>query len=92
MLILPNLSMYGNLLKDGMVEESPRRPEAEKVLMVLLGVLATLREGRTALANGHGGMVTDELRERLSGKVGEFLAAKISDAGEVDMAHAIVES
>lgn len=91
-LIMPNLPTYGNLLKDGMAEESPRRPEAERVLSVLLGVLNTLREGRMALANGHGAMVTDGLRDRLSQKVGEFLAAKISDAGEVDLAHAIVES
>ncbi|GMF72925.1 unnamed protein product [Aspergillus oryzae] len=90
-LILPNLPTYGALLKDGMAEENPRRPEAEKVLTVLFGVLGTLREGRTALANGHNGVVTEDLRGRLNGKVGEFLAAKISEAGEVDMVHAILE-
>ena len=90
-LILPNLPTYGALLKDGMAEENPRRPEAEKVLAVLFGVLGTLREGRTALANGHNGVVAEDLRGRLNGKVGEFLAAKISEAGEVDTVHAILE-
>ncbi|GAB1202275.1 hypothetical protein APSETT445_000886 [Aspergillus pseudonomiae] len=90
-LILPNLPTYGALLKDGMAEENPRRPEAEKVLAVLFGVLGTLREGRTALANGHNGVVTEDLRGRLNGKVGEFLAVKISEAGEVDLVHAILE-
>jgi transcription initiation factor TFIID subunit 6 len=75
-----------------MAEENPRRPEAEKVLSVLMGILGTMREGRMALANGHNGVVTEELRGRLDGKVGEFLAAKISEAGEVELAHAILES
>ncbi|KKK16345.1 S-adenosylmethionine decarboxylase proenzyme [Aspergillus ochraceoroseus] len=52
-LIIPNLPTYGNLLKEGVAEDSPRRPEAERVLGVLLGVLASLREGRAVLTNGH---------------------------------------
>ncbi|KAF7596615.1 hypothetical protein BBP40_001016 [Aspergillus hancockii] len=91
-LILPNLPTYGGLLKDGMAEENSRRPEAEKVLNVLMGILGTLREGRTVLANGPTGVVTEDLRGRLNAKVGDYLATKISEAGEVELAHAILES
>lgn len=91
-LIVPNLPTYGNLLKDGMGEEDPRRPEAERVLQVLFAVLASLREGRAPLANGDAGTVTDDLRTRLAAKVGDFLAGKISEVGNVQMAHDILGS
>ncbi|KAI9933300.1 hypothetical protein MW887_007773 [Aspergillus wentii] len=91
-LIVPNLATYASLLKDGIAEDNPRRPEAEKVLGALVAVLATLREGRMPLFNGHTGVVTDELRARLNGKVGELIAGKIAEAGEVQMAHAILEA
>ncbi|KAH1488492.1 hypothetical protein LV164_003695 [Aspergillus fumigatus] len=91
-LILPNLSTYATLLADGMAEDNPRRPEAEKVLGALLAVLSTLREGRKTLANGHGAIVTDELRERLNAKVGDIIASRIVDAGEVQMVYAILEA
>lgn len=90
-LILPNLFTYGDLLKDGVAEDSPRRPEAEKVLVVLLSVLASLRDGHAALTNGHGaGMVTDELKERLDKKLGGFLAEKVADLGDGQLVHAIL--
>ncbi|PLB51877.1 transcription initiation factor TFIID complex subunit [Aspergillus steynii IBT 23096] len=91
-LILPNVPTYGNLLKDGMADDSARRPEAERVLEGLLGVLANLREGRMALANGDSGIVTDEVRQRLNGAVGEFIASKISERGQVQLAHAVLDS
>jgi transcription initiation factor TFIID subunit 6 len=57
-----------------------------------LAVLSTLREGRKNLANGHGAIVTDELRERLNAKVGDIIAGRIADAGEVQMAYAVLEA
>ncbi|KAF9883937.1 hypothetical protein FE257_002619 [Aspergillus nanangensis] len=91
-LIIPNLPTYGNLLKDGMGEDDPRRPEAERVLQVLFAVLASLREGQPALANGDAGNVTDDLRTRLAAKVGEYIAGKIEEAGNAQMAHDILNS
>jgi transcription initiation factor TFIID subunit 6 len=89
-LILPNLKPYEKLLRDAIVEDGPRRPEAEKVLGALLAVLSTLQERRPHLANGHSAIVTDELREQLNEKVGELIASKIAEAGEVSMAHAVL--
>ncbi|KAL1970844.1 hypothetical protein VTN77DRAFT_2678 [Rasamsonia byssochlamydoides] len=89
-LILPNLKPYEKLLRDAIMEDGPRRPEAEKVLGALLAVLSTLQETRAHLANGHSAIVTDELREQLNEKVGELIASKIAEAGEVHMAHAIL--
>lgn len=92
-LILPNLPTYGSLLQEGLADEGARRPEAEKVLGLLVGVLGTLREeGGPALANGHHGTVTDDLRTQLTNRVGEFLAGQISEGGDVQLAHAIVDA
>ncbi|RJE19681.1 Transcription initiation factor TFIID [Aspergillus sclerotialis] len=91
-LILPNLATYSNLVKDGIVEDTPRRPEAERVLGVLLKMLSTLKEGRVPLANGHTGVVTDEVRDQLTEKVGELIASKIAEMGDVHLAHAVLES
>ena len=91
-LVLPNVPTYGNLLKDGMADDSARRPEAERVLEGLLSVLATLREGRIALANGDSGIVTDDVRQRLNNAVGEFIGSKISELGQVQLAHAILDA
>jgi transcription initiation factor TFIID subunit 6 len=89
-LILPNLKPYEKLLRDAIIEEGPRRPEAEKVLGALLAVLSALQEGRGLLANGHTAIVADELREQLTEKVGELIASRIAEAGEVQLAHAIL--
>lgn len=91
-LILPNLPTYSNLVKDGIAEDSPRRPEAERVLAALVMALNTLREGRARLANGHTGAVTADLRERLTEKVGELIAGKIAEVDEVQLAHAILDA
>lgn len=87
---MPNLKLYEQLLRDGLSDDNPRKPEAEKVLQALLAVLSTLQDGRVHLTNGHGAIVTDELRDRLSEKIGGLIAARIADAGEVQLAHAIL--
>ncbi|KAL3478449.1 S-adenosylmethionine decarboxylase [Aspergillus californicus] len=69
-LIIPNLPTYGELLKDGLADENNRKPEAEHVLAVLLGVLGSLKESATPLTNGHGvGMVGEESRRRLEDRI-----------------------
>lgn len=92
LLIVPNLPTYSNLVKDGIVEDTPRRPEAERVLGVLMKMLLTLKEGRVPLANGHTTVVTDEVRDQLAEKVGELVAGKIVEMGDVHLAHAVLES
>ncbi|KAJ5831950.1 Transcription initiation factor TFIID complex 60 kDa subunit [Penicillium riverlandense] len=90
-LILPNLSDYSKLLADGL-EDSARRPAAERVLVALLAVLASLNDGRPSLTNGHPAAVTEELRSRLVDKVGDLIADKIAEAGEVQLAYVILEA
>lgn len=91
-LILPNLKAYEKLLRDAIAEEGPRRPEAEKVLGLLLSVLSSLRHERAHLTNGHAGGVSDEVREQLAEKIGQLFADRIADAGEVHLARAILDS
>lgn len=89
-LVLPNLKPYEKLLRDAIAEDGPRRPEAEKVLSLLLSVLSSLQDDRVLLTNGHSAVVSDELREQLTEKIGQLLATRIADAGEVQLAHAIL--
>lgn len=90
-LVVPNLHDYSKLLNDGL-EDPARRPAAERVLNALVAVLAALREGQASQANGHPAIVTDELRTKLTDKVGELLASRIADANEVQLAHIILEA
>lgn len=90
-LIVPNLSEYSKLISDG-IEDTARRPAAERVLTTLLAVLAALRDSSVSLSNGHPAAVTDELRAKLTSKVGELIASKIADANEVQLAYLLLEA
>ncbi|KAF7720184.1 Transcription initiation factor TFIID subunit [Penicillium ucsense] len=90
-LVIPNLKDYSKLLGDGL-DDSARRPAAERVLSVLLGVLASLRDAQPALSNGHAETVSDDMRGMLTEKIGGLLASKIADANEVQLAHMLLQS
>lgn len=93
-LIVPNLATYSNnLLRDGLTDDNPRRPEAERVLNALLAVLTTLREGPPVpQTNGHTTELTDDDREQLTAKVGDLIAARIVEVGEIHLARSILET
>lgn len=55
-------------------------------------MLGTLREGRLPQVNGHVPQVTEDVRERLTGKVGEIIAARIAEGSEVQLAQALLEA
>ncbi|KAJ5894568.1 Transcription initiation factor TFIID complex 60 kDa subunit [Penicillium taxi] len=90
-LVIPNLSDYSKLLSEG-IEDSARRPAAERVLNALIAVLASLRDSKVSLANGYPSVVTEALRSRLAEKVGDFIAGRIAEANEVQLAHLLVDS
>lgn len=90
-LIIPNLSDYSKLLSDG-IDDSARRPAAERVLNALVAVLASLRDSQAMLANGHPAAVTEDLRSKLTDKVGDLIATRIAEANEVQLAHIILEA
>jgi transcription initiation factor TFIID subunit 6 len=86
-LVIPNLNEYSKLLSDGL-DDAARRPAAERVLSALLSVLASLR-GKQPLTNGH--TVTDDVRSRLADKIGDLFATRIVEAGEVQLAHVLLD-
>ncbi|KAJ5191530.1 Transcription initiation factor TFIID subunit 6 [Penicillium cinerascens] len=90
-LIIPNLADYSRLLSDG-IEDAARRPAAERVLNALVGVLASLRDSQASLTNGHPATVTEDLRARLTEKVGDLIASRIAEANEVELAHVVLEA
>lgn len=58
----------------------------------LLAVLATLREGHPGVVpqtNGHAAGLTEDVRGRLTEKVGDLIATRI---GDVQLAWAILEA
>jgi transcription initiation factor TFIID subunit 6 len=90
-LMIPNLREYSKLLNDGL-NDSARRPAAERVLNALLGVLASLRDGQVTLANGHPATVSDDMRTRLAEKVGDLIASRIAEVNEVQLAQMVLEA
>jgi transcription initiation factor TFIID subunit 6 len=90
-LVIPNLSDYSKLLSDGL-DDAARRPAAERVLSALLGVLASIRDAHPSLTNGHPATVSDDLRSKLTEKVGGLIATKIVEANEVQLARLIAEA
>ncbi|KAL2386640.1 hypothetical protein RJZ90_000499 [Blastomyces dermatitidis] len=84
----------------GGLEEGVRKLEAEKVIGVILAVLGTLADDEKP--RGMAAMLTngvleevregkgEEVRGRLAEKVGEIIAGRILDGGQVGLANAIV--
>ena len=93
-LVLSNLAPYSNLLQDSLVDDNPRKPEAERVVDVLLMLLATLRDvprQQPPVANAHYEPVfTDDLREKLEGKIGGVLTSRIAESGDAQLGYAIL--
>lgn len=90
-LIVPNLNDYSKLLSDGL-DDGARRPAAERVLNALIAVLVSLRDGQSSLTNGHSALVTDEVRSKLTEKIGDLIASRIAEANEVQLAHLLLEA
>lgn len=90
MLVLPNLVIYDAVLKEAIADES-KRPEADRVIAVILSALDGLERTRgAARVNGIGNL--DVLKDRLVEKVGEVLADKIVASGRSAVAQAINEA
>lgn len=81
-LLLPNLVFYDGLLKEGLGDES-RRQDAEMVVTALLRSLVSL-----AQQHANTGMDVDgeDLKVKLSEKVGEVLAERVMESGNKSLA------
>ncbi|KAF2467816.1 TAF-domain-containing protein [Lindgomyces ingoldianus] len=90
MLVLPNLKIYDDVLKEGMSDES-RKPEAERVLAVILQALDSMERTRGASrVNGVGNL--ESLKARLVEKVGEVVGEKIVTSRRSAVAQVIMET
>ncbi|KAJ5280265.1 Transcription initiation factor TFIID subunit 6 [Penicillium angulare] len=90
-LMIRNLRLYSDLLSEGL-EDSARRPAAERVLTALLAVLASLRDSQTSLTNGDPAFMSDDLRSQLNEKIGSLITTKLAEATEIRLAHLILEA
>ncbi|KAF2657134.1 TAF-domain-containing protein [Lophiostoma macrostomum CBS 122681] len=89
--LLPSLPLYDTILKEAMTDEI-RRPEAERVVGIILSALDSLdtRHGAAPRVNGIANL--DGLKDRLVERVGEVVAEKIVASGRSSVAQKILES
>ncbi len=89
-LIIPNLKTYEMLLKEASTEEGIRKMEAEKVTGVILAVLPLCQDERIPLTNGCSAAAAEELQGQLAEKVGDLIASRILESGQVRLARGIL--
>jgi transcription initiation factor TFIID subunit 6 len=78
------------LLKDASTDEGVRKQEADKVIGVILAVLTLCQDDRIPLTNGYSAVAVEELQSQLAEKVGDLVASKILESGQVRLAHAML--
>lgn len=87
-LVLPNLKIYDELLKGPIADES-KKPEAERVLAVILKGLDSLGRAQGSLrANGVSNL--ESLKDRLAEKVGDVVAERIISSGRSSVAQIVI--
>ena len=90
MLLLPNLKLYDEVLKEAVADEA-RKPEADRVLAVILTGLDEL--GRTrGFARANGVTNLEAQRDRLADKVGDVVAGSLVASGRTNVAQLILEA
>ncbi|KAI9880892.1 MAG: hypothetical protein M1830_009960 [Pleopsidium flavum] len=90
-LIIPNLKVYESVIKDEIVDDGPRRAEAEMVLGAIFAALRTLEDERGEMMNGQSGNGGEEMKAKLVEKVGELMGTKVFEMGRPRLAHAVLE-
>jgi len=91
-LILPNLKEYESVIKDEIADDGPHKAEAERVLGAILKVLASMTEDQIPLMNGHSAEAGEEIKRKLVDMVGDLVASKIVESGQLQLAKAILET
>ena len=90
MLILPNLSIYDEVLKEALNDES-KKPDVDRVVAeILYGLDELVRYSTSARVNGVVDLAGQ--RQRLVEKVGGVLADKIVASERTAVAHIILET
>ena len=89
-LIVPNLKEFESFIKDEIVDNGPRRAEAEKVLGAVMKVLASLQDESLPMMNGHSGEALDELRQQLIEQLGDLVGNRVADSGQLQLANAVL--
>ncbi|KAJ5609463.1 Transcription initiation factor TFIID complex 60 kDa subunit [Penicillium herquei] len=89
-MVLPILKMYGGVLAEGL-DDSGRRPAAERVANAILSILVWLRQNEVVLVHDTPSSVSDELRSRLVEAVGTLFATKVVETNDVQLALLLVD-
>jgi transcription initiation factor TFIID subunit 6 len=89
MLMLPNLKIYDDVLREAYADDS-KKPEADRVLAIILRALDQLDGNRVPRMNGVGS--PGALKERLVEKVGVVVAEKIVKSERYGVAQVIMET
>ena len=88
--LLPSLKLYDTILKE-VINDEIRRPEAERVIAVILSALDKL-DTRHGAARMNGIANLDDMKDGLAERVGDVIAEKIVASGRSAVAQKILES
>ena len=89
-LILPNLKEYEVLIREPIEDDLPNKADAEMVVGALLGALRSLEEEGVSLTNGFVNGDSEEIRARLSAKVGELIGSRILGLGRPQLVKTVL--
>lgn len=89
MLILPNMTIYNDLLKAGLEDEG-RRSEAERMVGLFMNTFEAFASSRRRLASDEDGDL-ESMRDRLNDRIGDVLTDQIVSHNKVREAQAILE-
>ena len=91
-LIVPNLKDYGILLQEGLNAGGTNKEDAEMAIGAVMGALNKLETGAKHLTNGSSSKETDEHRRRLTDRVGDLLATRVSWEASPELIRAILDT
>ncbi|KAI9850956.1 MAG: hypothetical protein M1838_004741 [Thelocarpon superellum] len=90
-LILPNIKAYESVLRDEILEDGPKKTDAEMVASALLKALRSLEADQMPMTNGASGSGGEETRQRLIERLGVVMGTKVAELGRARLSHAILD-
>ena len=78
-------------MRDELQEGNMKKAEAEKVVAALIGSLGLLVDDNVPMTNGHSEQAAEQVKTELTEKIGEVVGTRISDAGHLPLARAVLD-
>ena len=90
--IVPNVGVYDRqILKDLMDREEGKRKEVAMVTEALVAAMSSIEDQSISQVNGYHSGNPDEVKEKLTAKIGELASIRILELGRPKLVKAIME-